>query len=772
MKKLLISIVTVLLFASAESQIIYINKYTRLNAGFLQVDTCLCGQWFTMATRVYVDNKPAGGSALTIASPLTGVSYNGNSPVTIGIDTNIIHTSAYNNDGRYSSLFPTTGIGTATGNVQGNLNGNVLQIVDANEITLSAGSGAKQLDISDADDRVMLQYNNNTGITLGLGSDQIVYKAPTHILTDGTNNYFFATPGETDISSITGAENATIGLGSNPIATIAMSPLRTSISASATLGTRQGIISDANGTLSFTNKVFDSIPYNATPTWDYSTGYDKTILLTGDASLLFTNVQDGDQGTLIVVQDITGGHALTVPDQIVTLNTSAGDTTVLGWINQNGVYYFASSVVAPSGVTSVTGTSNRITSTGGTTPVIDISASYVGQASITTHGTITSGGLGTGAVIGGVTMTLGSDATNDMYYRNSSGVLTRFSAGNNGVVITSGAGVPSVSSTIPNATQDNITRLGTVTSGSLGTGAVIRGVTMTLGSDATGDIYYRNSSGVLTRLAVGTSKQTLHGGTNPQWLDTAASASGITIGTTTITSGTNTRVLYDNSGVVGEMTTTGSGTVLALATSPVLVTPALGVATATTINGNTFTTGTYTLTGVAGKTLTFNKSITLEGTDATTMTFPTTSATIARTDAAQTFTGVQTLSSAPVFSTATATVNSVTANVMLKQVNSVSSNSATPVDGASVNIYEITASAGLTINAPSGTQHDGDELYLLVEGGGTARAITWNGIYSPSTDIPLPTTTIINKLMVCKFIYTTMASRNKYLFVGFVNNFP
>jgi hypothetical protein len=41
--------------------------------------------------------------------------------------------------------------------------------------------------------------------------------------------------------------------------------------------------------------------------------------------------------------------------------------------------------------------------------------------------------------------------------------------------------------------------------------------------------------------------------------------------------------------------------------------------------------------------LTANNSLTLAGTDATTHTFPTTSATIARTDAAQTFTGDQTL---------------------------------------------------------------------------------------------------------------------------------
>lgn len=46
-----------------------------------------------------------------------------------------------------------------------------------------------------------------------------------------------------------------------------------------------------------------------------------------------------------------------------------------------------------------------------------------------------------------------------------------------------------------------------------------------------------------------------------------------------------------------------------------------GALTATTLNGNTFTTGTYTLTGVSGKTLTFNNSITLAGTDGTTLTF-------------------------------------------------------------------------------------------------------------------------------------------------------
>ena len=92
---------------------------------------------------------------------------------------------------------------------------------------------------------------------------------------------------------------------------------------------------------------------------------------------------------------------------------------------------------------------------------------------------------------------------------------------------------------------------------------------------------------------------------------------------------------------------TGSGA-LVFATSPTLVTPILGVAAATSINKVALTapaTGS-TLTIADGKTLTANNSITLAGTDTTTMTFPTTSATIARTDAANSFTGNQTIGGA------------------------------------------------------------------------------------------------------------------------------
>lgn len=81
-------------------------------------------------------------------------------------------------------------------------------------------------------------------------------------------------------------------------------------------------------------------------------------------------------------------------------------------------------------------------------------------------------------------------------------------------------------------------------------------------------------------------------------------------------------------------------------TSPTLVTPTLGVASATSINKVAFTapaTGS-TLTVDDGKTLRASNSLTLAGTDGTTMTFPSTNATIARTDAANTFTGNQAFS--------------------------------------------------------------------------------------------------------------------------------
>jgi hypothetical protein len=95
-------------------------------------------------------------------------------------------------------------------------------------------------------------------------------------------------------------------------------------------------------------------------------------------------------------------------------------------------------------VSSVTGTANRI-SIGGTAsvPIVDIAATYIGQTSLTTLGTVTTGtwnGTAVGAVYGGTGQT--TYATGDILYASAPNVLSKLSAGSNTQVLTLAAGVP------------------------------------------------------------------------------------------------------------------------------------------------------------------------------------------------------------------------------------------------------------------------------------------------------------------------------------------
>lgn len=90
------------------------------------------------------------------------------------------------------------------------------------------------------------------------------------------------------------------------------------------------------------------------------------------------------------------------------------------------------------------------------------------------------------------------------------------------------------------------------------------------------------------------------GGASPMtWTAPGSLAVSLIVGSTTISSGTTTRILYDNAGTLGEYTLTGSGTVVAMQTSPSLITPALGVATATSlaIGGATLGSNALAVTG-------------------------------------------------------------------------------------------------------------------------------------------------------------------------------
>jgi hypothetical protein len=63
-------------------------------------------------------------------------------------------------------------------------------------------------------------------------------------------------------------------------------------------------------------------------------------------------------------------------------------------------------------------------------------------------------------------------------------------------------------------------------------------------------------------------------------------------------------------------------------------------------------------------------------------------------------------------------------------------------------------SAGVTINAPSGTPVDGQKLTFRIQDDGTSRALTWNATYV-AIGVTLPAATTINKLTYVGCVYNS-----------------
>lgn len=166
---------------------------------------------------------------------------------------------------------------------------------------------------------------------------------------------------------------------------------------------------------------------------------------------------------------------------------------------------------------------------------------------------------------------------------------TSFDGGAN-ITVTAAAGTLTGATLNSGVTASSLTSFGaspTIITPSITTGFTIGGVA------ATGTIPRGNGTNFVasafTMAAPGTTGNVLTSdGTN--WLSSAPAGGGITIGTTTITSGTTTRVLYNNAGVVGEYAVTGSGNAV-LSASPTL-TGTVGMAAQTN-------TGTITQTSAS-----------------------------------------------------------------------------------------------------------------------------------------------------------------------------
>ena len=328
-------------------------------------------------------------------------------------------------------------------------------------------------------------------------------------------------------------------------------------------------------------------------------------------SLIIEDPGVGTNTITLQAPTLASSYVLTFPidDGLSGQILSTDGSGVLTWIDPN-----------IGAVTSVSGTTNRITSTGGTTPVIDISASYVGQTSITTLGTVATGTWngnvitgqygGTGVANTGRTITvggnfvtndsvtIGSTATiNQLFYISSANNLSGLASANSAVLVTSSTGAPTFSSSMTN---------GQLIIGSSGATPVTATLTQGTGISITngaGTITI-STTGLVSSVSGTTNRITSTGGTTPV-IDIAATYVGQTSITTlgTITSGTwNSNIISSVYGGTG--VNNGANTI--------------------TLAGNFITSGAFSTTLTS--TNTTNVILPTTGTLATTSQLPTPSA--------------------------------------------------------------------------------------------------------------------------------------------------
>jgi len=226
------------------------------------------------------------------------------------------------------------------------------------------------------------------------------------------------------------------------------------------------------------------------------------------------------------------------------------------------------------------------------------------------------------------------------------------------------------------------------------------------------------------------------GGTGPTGATGATGPSTITVGTTTVASGATTKVLFDNGGVVGEYTISGSGNV-AMTTSPTFVTPALGTPSSgvgTNITGipaanilaGSFGAGAYVIS-------TSLQVATIELGAATDTTLARVSAGVV---------SIEGVNIVTVSATQTLTNKRITARTVT--VNNPGATPTTNSDNNDIAIFTGCANAITSMSTNlSGTPVTGDLLEFWITDNGTARAITWGASFA-STTVTLPTTTVIS----------------------------
>lgn len=223
-------------------------------------------------------------------------------------------------------------------------------------------------------------------------------------------------------------------------------------------------------------------------------------------------------------------------------------------------------------------------------------------------------------------------------------------------------------------------------------------------------------------------------------------------------------------GVAPVMTAaTGSGAPVR-ATSPTLVTPTLGVATCTSLNGLTITTSTGVITITNSKTLAISNTLSFAGTDGSTLNIGTggTLGTAAYTASSSYETSGAVSTHAALTAThgasgavvGTTNTQTLTNKRVTKRTGTTTSSATPTINTDNVDFYSLTAQAvditSFTTNL-SGTPTEGQTLWIAVTGT-AARALTFGASFEAST-VALPTTTVSTNRLDMGFVWNVSTSK-------------
>ena len=79
---------------------------------------------------------------------------------------------------------------------------------------------------------------------------------------------------------------------------------------------------------------------------------------------------------------------------------------------------------------------------------------------------------------------------------------------------------------------------------------------------------------------------------------------------------------------------------------------------------------------------------------------------------------------------------------------------------ATADIFQVTAQAGaLKFNNPGGTPVNGQKLIVRIKDDGTAQALTYDTQFRASSDLALPTTTVLGKTLYMGFMFNATDTR-------------